>query len=55
MTKYILTHHAMQRYSERVNFNHKRIKDAMMKDLRALRNKRIVNIGQKKYVFMKKL
>lgn len=53
MTKYILTKHAMERYSERVNFNHKRIQDAMMKDLRALRNKRIVNIGQKKYVFMK--
>ena len=53
MTKYILTRHAMQRYSERVNFNHKRIQDAMMKDLRALRNKRIVNIGNKKYVFMK--
>ena len=53
MTKYILTRHAMQRYSERVNFNHKRIQDAMLKDLRALRNKRIVNIGSKKYVFMK--
>lgn len=53
MTKYILTHHAMERYSERVNFNHKRIQDAMMKDLRALRNKRIVDIGQKKYIFMK--
>ena len=53
MTKYILTHHAMERYSERVNFNHKRIQDAMMKDLRALRNKRIVNVEDKKYVFMK--
>lgn len=53
MTKYILTRHAMQRYSERVNFNHKRIQDAMLKDLRALRNKRIVNVGSKKYVFMK--
>lgn len=53
MTKYILTKHAMERYSERVNFNHKRIQDAMLKDLRALRNKRIVNIGSKKYVFMK--
>ena len=53
MTKYILTKHAMERYSERVNFNHKRIQDAMLKDLRALRNKRIVNVGDKKYVFMK--
>ena len=53
MTRYILTHHAMQRYSERVNFNHQMIQDAMLKDLRALRNKRIVNIGSKKYVFMK--
>lgn len=53
MTRYILTHHAMERYSERVNFNHKRIQDAMLKDLRALRNKRIVNVGDKKYVFMK--
>ena len=53
MTKYILTRHAMERYSERVNFNHKRIQDAMLKDLRALRNKRIVNVGPNKYVFMK--
>ena len=53
MTKYILTKHSMERYSERVNFNHKRIQDAMLKDLRALRNKRIVNVGDKKYVFMK--
>ena len=43
----------MERYSERVNFNHKRIQDAMLKDLRALRNKRKVNVGSKKYVFMK--
>ena len=53
MTKYILTKHSMERYSERVNFNHKRIQDAMLKDLRALRNKRIVNVGPKKYIFMK--
>lgn len=53
MTKYIFTKHSMERYSERINFNHKRIKDAMLKDLKALRNKRIVNVGDKRYIFMK--
>src|SRR5699024_235757 len=53
MTRYILTHHAMQRYSERENFNHKRIKDDMMKDIRAVRNKRIDKVGDKRYVIMK--
>lgn len=53
MYKYILTKHAMERYSERINFNHKEITKAMIKDLRALKNKRIINIGDKQYVFFK--
>lgn len=53
MTKYIITKHAMERYSERVNFNQKKVKDAIIKDLRALKNKRIINVKDKKYIFFK--
>lgn len=53
MTKYIITKHAMERYSERVNYNQKKVKDAIIKDLKALKNKRIINIKDKKYVFFK--
>ena len=53
MTKYIITKHAMERYSERVNFNQKKVKDAIIKDLKALKNKRIINVKDKKYIFFK--
>ena len=33
MTKYIITDHAMERYAERINYNQKKTRDAIMKDL----------------------
>lgn len=53
MTKYIITDHAMERYAERINYNQKKTRDAIMKDLKALKNKRIINIGDKKHIFYK--
>lgn len=53
MTKYIITKHAVERYNERVNYSAKEIKRAIIKDLKALKNKRIINVGDKKYVFFK--
>ena len=53
MTKYIITKHAMERYSERVNYNQKKVNDAIIKDLKAFKNKRIITIKDKKYVFFK--
>lgn len=53
MIKYIITDHAMERYAERINYNQKKTRDAIMKDLKALKNKRIINIGDKKHIFYK--
>lgn len=53
MTSYIITKHAMERYAERINYNQKKTRDAIMKDLRAMKNKRIINVGDKKYIFFK--
>lgn len=53
MTQYIITKHAVERYNERVNYSTKEIKRAIIKDLKALKNKRIINVGDKKYVFFK--
>lgn len=53
MTNYIITKHAMERYAERINYNQKKTRDAIMKDLRAMKNKRIINVGDKKYIFFK--
>lgn len=53
MTNYIITKHAMERYAERINYNQKRTRDAIIKDLKALKNKRIINVGDKKYIFFK--
>lgn len=53
MTNYIITKHAMERYAERINYNQKKTRDAIMKDLKALKNKRIINIGDKKHIFYK--
>lgn len=53
MTKYIITDHAMQRYAERINYNQRKTRDAILKDLKALKNKRIINIGDKKHIFYK--
>lgn len=51
--KFIITKHAMERYADRINFNQKRVKDAIIKDLKALKNKRIITVADKKYVFYK--
>lgn len=51
--KYKITNHAIERYNERVNFSQKEIRRAIMKDLRSLKNKRIINVGSKKYIFFK--
>lgn len=51
--KFIITKHAMERYSERVNFNHNSVRKAILKDLKALKHKRIITIGDKKHVFFK--
>ena len=53
MTNYIITKHAMERYAERINYNQKKTRDAIIKDLRAMKNKRIINVGDKKYIFFK--
>lgn len=51
--RFIITKHAMERYSERINFNQKRVEQAIIKDLRALNNKRIITIDDKKHIFYK--
>ena len=48
-----ITKHAMERYSSRINFNQKKVTDAMLKDLNALKSKRIITVGSKEYVFYK--
>lgn len=53
MTNYIITKHAMERYAERINYNQKKTRDAIIKDLKTLKNKRIINVGDKKYIFFK--
>ena len=53
MTKNIITDHAMERYAERINYNQKKTRDAKMKDLKALKNKRMIIIGDKKHIFYK--
>lgn len=51
---YKITQHAMERYAERVNFNQKKVYNAIIKDLKSMKNKRIVNIGNgKRYIFFK--
>src|SRR5699024_8014156 len=52
--KYKITQHAMQRYAERVNFNKQKVYNAIIKDLKSMKNKRIGNIGNgKRYIFFK--
>src|SRR5699024_5303132 len=53
MNKYILTDHAIERYVERTTVNTKEVKKSIMRDLKALKNKRIINVGDKQYVFYK--
>ena len=51
--KYIITKHAVERYSSRINYSEKEIKRAIHKDLYSLKNKRIITVGNKEYVFHK--
>lgn len=52
--KYKITRHAMERYAERVNFNQKQVYNAIIKDLKSMKNKRIINVGNgKRYIFFK--
>lgn len=52
--KYKITKHAMQRYAERINFSQKKIYNAIIKDLKSTKNKRIINVGNgKRYIFFK--
>lgn len=51
--KYKITNHALQQYAKRINFSQKKITDAILKDLHALKGKRIITVGQKEYVFYK--
>jgi len=51
--KYKITKHAMERYSNRIGLSKGKITDAMLKDLYALKGKRIVTVGTKEYVFYK--
>lgn len=51
--KYIITKHAVERYSSRINYSEKEIKRAIFKDLYSLKNKRIITVGNKEYVFHK--
>lgn len=49
--RYIITNHVMQRYEQRTNKVKQSTKSRIIRDLKALRNKRIVNIGRTKYIF----
>src|SRR5699024_12819433 len=51
--KYIITKHAVERYSSRINYSEKEIKKAIHKDLYSLKNKRIITVGNKEYIFYK--
>lgn len=51
--KYKITNHALQQYAKRINFSQKKITDSILKDLYALKDKRIITVGQKEYVFYK--
>lgn len=53
MNKYIITKHAIERYVERTTVNTKEVRKSIMRDLKALKNKRIINVGDKQYVFYK--
>lgn len=51
--KYHITKHAIQRYQERTNEAKKPTIHRMLRDLHAMRNKKIVNIGDISHIFYK--
>ena len=50
-TQYILTEHALQRYEERTNKSKKNTRHRMLRDLHAMRNKKMVYIENTIYIF----
>lgn len=51
--KYYITKHAIQRYQERTNEAKKPTIHRMLRDLHAMRNKKMVRIGNVKHIFYK--
>lgn len=49
--KFIITNHALERYEQRTNESKTDVKQRIIRDLRALRNKKIIHIGSTKHVF----
>lgn len=49
--KYYITNHALQRYEQRTNESKQSVQKRIMRDLNAIRNKKIVNIGPIKHIF----
>ena len=51
--KIICTNHSIQRYAQRTNKTKQNVIKRMIRDIKALRNKKIVNVGSTYYVFYK--
>lgn len=48
---FVITKHALQRYEQRTNESKLSVQRRILRDLKALRNKKIVHIGPTKHVF----
>lgn len=51
--KIVCTNHSIQRYEQRTNKTKQNVIKRMIRDIKALRNKKIVNVGSTYYVFYK--
>lgn len=51
--KIICTNHSIQRYEQRTNKTKQNVIKRMIRDIKALRNKKIVKVGNTYYVFYK--
>ena len=51
--KIICTNHSIQRYEQRTNKTKQSVIKRMIRDIKALRNKKIVKVGNTYYVFYK--
>lgn len=49
--KFIVTNHALERYEQRTNESKTDVRQRIIRDLKALRNKKIIHIGSTKHVF----
>ena len=51
--KYYISKHALERYEQRTNESKQSVQKRILRDLNALRNKKIIHIGPIKHVFYK--